>query len=163
MVLLNSYFTRRDFVRIVAVFIQQQFSKFIIQISHLWLEEGWKQWCRQMIGWREKGQRRRRSKCVGGAWGTCSIKAALASRTSCRSCGSSDWSRGLLSNARPSSPWDLALHSSFWLVIKSTTPEKFFPLPTGICKTQRFATQFVSAPQYKLYPHKLTIILKIYM
>lgn len=41
-----SYFTRGDIVRIVAVFSQQQFSKLIIQISHLCLGEELKQWGR---------------------------------------------------------------------------------------------------------------------
>ena len=67
---------------------------------------------------------------------TCSIKAALASLTSCRSSGSSEWSRGLFSNIRPSSPTDLSFQISFWLVNRSTTPVKFLPLPTGIYKTR---------------------------
>lgn len=40
MVSFNAYFARGDGVRIVAVFSQQQFSKFIIQVSHLRSEAG---------------------------------------------------------------------------------------------------------------------------
>lgn len=67
---------------------------------------------------------------------TCSIKAILASLTSFTSFASSVRSSRLLSNTRPSSLKDPCFQRSFWLVTKSTTPEKFLPLPTGIYKSQ---------------------------
>lgn len=63
MVSFNTYFDRGDGVRIVAVFSQQQFSKFIIQVSHLRLGAG-KGNDEETNDWLKgkKGQRRRRSR-----------------------------------------------------------------------------------------------------
>lgn len=120
----HAYFRRGYGIKIVTKFCQQQFGELIVQISNLW------------------EQRRAVGETLGVAIQTfnilkptCSIKAILASLTSFASSASSDWSRGLLSNIRPSSLRDPCFQSSFWLVTKSTTPKKFLPLPTGIYKT----------------------------